>query len=420
MVKRYIAIISKSDETGGGASRIAAGLSRLLNDSEEFEAHHWVGLPGPNANWHTHKLHGGRWLSLVQGAFSVVSRAVGFPDFFTPELLIHLARKKVEYSLYHFHDISFTFSPLSMKWLAKRKPVLWTMHDCSPFTGGCIAPLGCEAFHTACKSCPQLSKLPLGTRLDFTGAMQAYKARMLRERHIKLVSPSRWLLEEANTSVRFDIQARHIPNYVDTDVFRPIRKDLARQVLGLPQDQFIVLLSATCIADTHKGGDYALDVLDNMPNKPFVVAIGKTDKEVERRLSHIPHHATGYIYNDRLLAQYYASADVFLFPTLADSFGLVAIETMACGTPTIAFKTGGVPEIIEHDRNGWLVDVGDVQGLVQAIELVQKEPDRLQRWSNSGLTKALKEYSPEKFLKSHLELYSKVLGKVHRHIDILT
>ncbi len=89
MPKQYIAIISKSDKTGGGASRIASGLTDLLNTTKEFEAHHWVGLPGPNKNWYTEKLHGGRWLSLVQGAFAIGSRAIGFPDFLTPELFFH-------------------------------------------------------------------------------------------------------------------------------------------------------------------------------------------------------------------------------------------------------------------------------------------------------------------------------------------
>lgn len=410
MDKKYIAVISKSDETGGGASRIAAGLVRFINSTDEFEAHHWVGLPGPNANWYTHKLHGGRWLSLVQGAFSIASRTIGFPDFFTPELFIHLAHKKVNYSLYHFHDISCTFSPLAMNWLSKHKPVLWTMHDCSPFTGGCIAPLGCQAFHVACTSCPQLSKLPLGTRLDFTGVMQAYKARMLRQGRIKLVSPSRWLVDEANASARFAIKPKVIPNYVDSTIFKPIKKDLVRQVLGLPCDQFIVLLSATCLSDAHKGANYALDVLDKMGANIFVVAVGKTDKEVEQRLGHLPHHTTGYIYNDKLLAQYYSAADVLLFPTLADSFGLVAIEAMACGTPAIAFATGGVPEIIEHDLTGWLVMPGDRDGLSKALDLVLKEPQRLLMWRDNGFQKVQREYSANKFLHAHLDLYAQILA----------
>ena len=409
MKKKYIAIVSKTDKTGGGASRIASGLTDLLNTTEEFEAHHWVGLPGSNKNWYTEKLHGGRWLSLVQGAFAIGSRAIGFPDFLTPELFFHLANKKVNYSLYHFHDISLTFSPIALSWLSKHKPVVWTMHDCSPFTGGCIAPLDCIEFHSGCKSCPQLKQLPLGTKFDFTGIMQAYKAKMLSRQIISLISPSQWLIEESKAAHAFKIKPIYIPNYVNSEIFKPIDKSLVRRVLGLPEDRFIVLLSATGLADKHKGVDFAIEALEPFKNKIFVIGVGIIEKNIQERLKDFPCLLTGYIYNDLLLAQYYASSDLYVFPTLADSFGLVAIETMACGTPSIAFKTGGVPEIIEHNINGWLVKQKDIKGLVEGIQLVMREPERLARWSSNGLKKIMHEYSAEKFLSSHLKLYNSVI-----------
>ena len=82
---------------------------------------------------------------------------------------------------------------------------------------------------------------------------------------------------------------------------------------------------------------------------------------------------------------------------------------MACGIPSIAFKTGGIPEIIEHDINGWLVEQKDIQALVEGIKLVMREPDRLVRWSNNGLEKVKREYASDKFLQSHLELYNSIL-----------
>ncbi len=405
MKKKYIAIISKADETGGGASRIAAGLVKLINGGEEYEAHHWVGLAGPNASWYTHKLHGGRWLSLIQGAFSVSSRAIGFPDFFTPELLIHFAKKSFDYSLYHFHDISYTFSPFALNWLARRVPVVWTLHDCSPFTGGCIAPLECQSFRTGCRKCPQLSSLPLGTRFDFTGVMQAYKAKMLSKNQISLICPSQWLIDTARSASGFLVNPKHIPNFVDTRAFRSIDKAAVRSVLGLPSDRFIVLLCATGLADTHKGFAYAVQSLRNVNKRVFIIGLGKIERSTEAGLAGFASRLPGYIYNEELLAQYFAAADVLLFPTLADSFGLVAIEAMASGTPPIAFRTGGVPEIVEHDINGWLASPKDSMGLAQGLALAMEEPARLMRWAQNGLAKVKQEYGAERFLRSHLEIY---------------
>jgi len=405
-----VAIISKSDSTGGGASRIASSLTQMLNQIPGIEAHHWAGLPGINADWYTFKLHGGRWLSLIQGVCSITSRAIGFPDFFTPELFIHLLSKKIDYDLYHFHDISFTFSPIALKWLCKRKPVIWTFHDCSPFTGGCISPMDCKALYTRCHYCPQLNRLPLGTKIDMTNFMQKYKKNMLANFPITPIMPSAWLRQECLKVVQPKIAPIVIPNFVDTDNFRLFNKTTIREILGLPKQKFIVLLSSTSINDERKGLEFALAALSKIYIKPFILAIGKIEKKAEEIFRGWDFYSTGYIYNDKLLAQYYAAADIFLFPTLADSFGLVAIETMACGTPCIAFATGGVPEIIDHDANGWLVKQKDVDGLAQGLKIAITEKNRLQKWVSYGLIKVQEKYNPQVFLDSHLELYSKAIN----------
>lgn len=408
-MKRNIAVVSKSDETGGGASRIASGLVGLLNSYTQLLAHHWVGVPGTNSKWYTKKLHGGRWLSLVQGAFSITSRCAGFPDFFTPELLTHLAKKTTNYDLYHFHDISFTFSPISLNWLAKHKPVLWTLHDCSPFTGGCFYPMSCDAYKLQCDNCPQLSKLPLDSKFDFTGWMQRYKGAMLSSKNITLISPSRWLITEAKKSPFFDCPIHHIPNYVDQKVFRPISKVAVRNILGLPQDRKIVLLSSSHLADERKGFNYAIEALSQLNIKPFIILIGGYDNLLEKKVSAFDHVFTGYVYNDKLLAQYYAASDIFLFTSIADNLPTVILEAMACGIPTIAFNTGGVPEMITHDTHGWLAQKKDTKGLLDGLKMGFENPEKLAEWGEAALAKSLSQYTSDVFLAAHLKLYEDTL-----------
>lgn len=408
-----IAIISKSDSTGGGASRIAGGLAQLLNTLPNFQAHHWAGRPGVNSDWYTHKLHGGQWLSLIQGACSVTSRAIGLPDFLTPELFIHLKRKPTDYDLYHFHDISFTFSPFALSWLVKRKPVLWTFHDCSPFTGGCIYPMNCLALYEQCQNCPQLDTLPLGTSIDLTRYMQNYKRKLFSRLPIVPISPSKWLAKEAMKVFDFKINPIVIPNYVDTTVFKPLDRTGIRSILGLPQDKIIVLLTATSLSENRKGLHFGIEALKQIDSKPIVLAIGKLEEKHITIFKDLEVFSTGYIYNDQLLAQYYAAADVFLFPTLADNLPTVVIETMACGTPAIAFATGGVPEIIEHNKSGWLTKTGDAQGLVDGLNFIIDRPDILNEWRIAGIKKAEEQYNKEKFLASHIQIYQQTLDNFY-------
>ena len=404
-----VAVVSKSDTTGGGASRVAAGLTKILNDVPGIEAHHWVGLPGPNADWYTYKLHGGRWLSLVHGVFSVTSRLIGFPDFFTPELIIHLLSKKIDYDVYHFHDISFTFSPIALNWLSRKKPVIWTFHDCSPFTGGCIYPMDCKAFYTSCHHCPQINILPLGTKIDMTRLMQNYKKRILIKNSIIPVTPSTWLCQEFLKVVQPKIYPKVIANFVDTSIFTPIDRNIIRKILNLPVDRFIVLLASTNINDERKGLKFALDSISKVKTKIYILAIGKVDKKAEEIFKDHDFFSTGYIYNDKLLAQYYAAADVFLFPTLADNLPNVVIETMACETPCIAFATGGVPEIVDNDINGWLVPPKDTEGLVKGLDIAINYPNRLREWQKNGRNKVIHKFNQENFLESHIDLYKEAL-----------
>lgn len=241
--------------------------------------------------------------------------------------------------------------------------------------------------------------------------MQAFKAHLIENTNISLVAPSNWLIDEMHKSRLFKKPAFCIPNFVDTKVFRPIDKKTARQILGLPQDQFIALLSSTNLTDKHKGVKFGIEALSRLNEKPFVLAVGTNTKDTENILSSFEHHKAGYVYNDILLAQYYAAADIFVFPTLADSFGNVVIETMACGTPTLAFRTGGVPEIIDHGVTGWLVEQMDINGLSEAVSMCMQNREILKQWGTNGLVKVNNEYSKEIFLDAYIQIYNNLINQ---------
>jgi len=404
-----IAIISRTDSSAGGAGKVAEDLVDLVNAADGASADLWcgyaIGKPKPT----TYSLYGNWVGELVYRAARYVSRRAGFPDFIPLELLTHFIRKAGDYDLYHFHSISAAVSPLSVRWIGERKPTVWTFHDCSPFTGGCLYPalVNCDAYIRRCESCPQLRAWPMFCPVDFTGRIQDYKRSMAKSHSFVPVVPSRWMAEQALRSGMFETEPKVIPNCVDTGSFKRTEKNSARKQLGIRQGSFVLLLNAAFLSDERKGIRYALEALRRLPVRPEVIALGARSEELARRAG-FPVACPGYVKEKKKMALYYSAADVFVFPTLADNLPLAAIECIACGTPVVGFRSGGLPEIIEHDVNGWLGDPRDVEGLCHGLEVARLDAERRWRWGENGIEKVRRNYQPETFLRSHLELYGEL------------
>ena len=409
-----IAIISKSDSGGGGASRAASELARLLNERDDVLVHHWVRENKREWKPYMRKLHGDAMLQNVHKASRLMSGLVGFPDFFTPELLIHLINKDQEYDLYHLHDISTTLSPMALAWLARRKPVVWTLHDCSPFTGGCIFPQGCTNYLTTCHSCPQLGKWPMFSLLDFTGMIQNYKRSIAAKNRIFAVAPSRWMARQAVASGMWSDAPVVIPYSVDINCFRKHDKNKARELLGLPRERKIVLVGAWSITDERKGGEYALRALKSLQVKPFVLLVGKADRSFIDKFSGIDLAAPGLINDDTRLSLYYSAADVFLFPTLEDNLPNMVLESMSCGTPCIAFNVGGLPDMVEDNLSGKLVQAGDVNELSCALQRILEDENTRIAWSNRCIEIVKERYTWNSVLDRHMKLYRHVMEHGHQ------
>ncbi|MBF0498224.1 MAG: glycosyltransferase [Deltaproteobacteria bacterium] len=405
-----IAVISKSNADGGGASRVAEDLARWLNNVPGIVAHLWVHCPGKRSAPHHRWLSINKWVYLIHRTCRLLSRYAGLPDFLTPELIFFRLAKKDDYDLYHFHDISETFSPLAMRWIARRAPAVWTFHDSSPFTGGCMSPMDCTAYQTGCRNCPQLNCLHLMTPVDFTGAMQSYKRKIARTGLITPVVPSRWMADQAMKSGMFSSPPIIIPNGIDTDLFRPYDKRRVRIQLGLPQDEFIVLIAANYLTNERKGGQYALDAINSCQRRVFILAVGNGGDSVTRRLPDRPAANTGFIGDLNKLSMYYAAADVFLFPSLVENCPLSILETMACGTPAVTFRSGGVPELVTHKETGWMVEPKDTAGLTEGLQFCYDHPETLAEWARAGQIRA-SGHDPRTIINHHLKLYQEVVSE---------
>jgi glycosyltransferase involved in cell wall biosynthesis len=402
-----IALLSKADASGGGASRVAEDLARLLN-ANGHTAHHYVAVKQPD-NSSVRSLYGSfTWGRLLRRLHHLVKRA-GFPELIPWELPPLYLQKIHHYDVLHFHDLSSAISPLTVRYLARRRPTVWTFHDCSPFTGGCLYPLDCLRYQTRCGPCPQLGQWPLDTQFDFTGFMQDIKRATAREERFTPVTPSAWLAGVAAQSGMFAAPPQVIPNAVDTALFCPLDKPSLRAKLGLPVNRPIILLIASYISEARKGLNYALQTLAQLKElNPFLLLVGHTDEQTRLALAGFDYRETGFLTDNQLKAQYFAAADIFLFSSVADNLPLVVLETMAAGVPTIGFATGGVPEMVEHRRSGYLVPPTDVPSLVDGLTLALTTGCAAE-WGRAARRRAEAIYSYQIFLDNHLALYQQMI-----------
>ena len=404
-----IAVLSKADQYGGGASRVAAELTTLLN-ATGHEAHHWLSWAGSPWSPQMRSLYG-RFQLPVRAA-NLAMRRIGFPELFPFELGALLRHGRIwDYDLLHFHDLSSAISPQTLLWLSRRKPVAWTVHDCSPFTGGCLYPGICERFKTRCGGCPQLGGWPIDSWLDFTGIQQGFKRKLAASGRIHYIAPSNWMAATAMSSGLFPTPLQLIPYGIDTGLFRPRDKSVVRAQLGLPQDRDIVLLSAGSLLDVRKGVAYALDaLLANHHLRPYVLLVGHPNSGIREKLAGFDLHEAGYIGDADTLARHYAAADIFLFTSLADNLPLTVLETMASGTPIVGFHTGGIPDMVVQDETGHLVPQGDMTALAATLATALGDAGLRRAWAGAGIERARQEYSHAKFLAAHLALYKQLIA----------
>jgi len=401
----FVAVISKSDAAGGGASRKAGELVELLN-AVGHRAHHWVSyIKGEYRPYHRF-LYGSRYGKWVRGIRTFAKRW-GYVDLPPVEMLTLLRHRRLyEYDVVHFHDLSSAISPLTVRYVARRRPTVWTFRDCSPFTGGCLYPQDCTAYRQRCGPCPQLGQWPLDTHHDRTGFLQGIKRETAAEGRFVAAAPSQWMADMAMQSGLFQSPPTVVPNGIPLQVFRPQDKSSLRIRLGLPLDRKIVLMTAMSQDTPRKGSRYAAEALAALHDvKPLALLVGDVTPERARELfGEVECHCAGKILDAVLLADWYAAADVFLCPSLADNLPSSVLESMACGLPVVAFKTGGIPEMVEHRVNGHLAAQRDVGGLVAGLRDALEDELGVQ-WGQKSRQIAEERFADTMMRDNYLVLY---------------
>ena len=242
------------------------------------------------------------------------------------------------------------------------------------------------------------------------------KAKAWESLNLTIVTPSRWLAEAARKSSILGEHPIHIiPHGLDTKFYRPLETKLARDLLHLPQDKHIVLFGAMrATSDFNKGWQFLQPTLQRLKQSGWqdsieVVVFGASAPDFSTDLG-FPCHYLGQLHDDLTLSVMYAAADVTLVPSRQESFGQTASESLACGTPVVAFGVTGLLDIVEHQRNGYLAIPFDCDDLANGIDWVLADTTRHKALRLASRQKAEQEFNQDLQARRYQELFNQILS----------
>ena len=306
--------------------------------------------------------------------------------------------KKIRPDLIHMHLLHDTFINLNMlfKYIKKNDiPVIWTFHDCWAFTGQCsyFDAVNCDKWKTGCHDCPQTKIYPKTYFIDNTRNMWNKKNEWFNSvKDMTIVTPSIWLKKLVEESFLKKYPVKVIYNGINLNVFKPTVSDF-RKKYDL-EDKY-VLLGVAYQWDERKGIDLFIRLAKELPENYKIVLVGTND-ELDKTLPEniLSIHKT---FNQEELVKIYSASDLFLNPTRQDNFPTVNIESLACGTPILAFNTGGCPEIIS-EKTGSIVEKNDFAAFrSEIIRICVTKPfdkqDCIEAASHYDMSAKYKEYA---------------------------
>ena len=407
--------LSTSDHSGGAA--IAASRLHLGLRSEGIDSTMIVGEK-MGSDPHTTALNNNFTFSLRRNLdqfplkFEKTNESIGHRSLaWLPNKKLAHALSSQSPDLVHIHWTQNGFMPLNL--LEKvTQPIVWTFHDLWPV---------CGCFHHEYKNDlrypesytsrnrPSSRKGP-----DLDRRIANKKARAYAQHHIEAIVPSRWMAEQVKKSQLWQHRpVTVIPIGLDTQVFKPIDKKAARDLLNLPADKTLILFGAMYAgSDKNKGYPQLREALEQLTlpeDQVELVIFGMSAPSPGEEP--LPYHAhwMGVLRDPYTLAALYSAADVMVVPSLQESFGQTASESLSCGTPVVSFDTSGLKDIVDHQQNGYLAKPFEPADLAEGIRYILADSNRYQSLSTEARKKVESTFSLPAVVAQHREIYEKQL-----------
>ncbi|MFN0016515.1 MAG: glycosyltransferase family 4 protein [Saprospiraceae bacterium] len=313
----------------------------------------------------------------------------------------------------HLHWITQGFLSLqNISQLARLgKPIVWTLHDMWAFTGGCHYSGSCKNYEQTCGRCPFLR---WQGENDLSHRIWLRKKKELPA-NLHIVTCSEWLANLARESgLLRQYPVASIPNPIDTGIFSPSdagKRHAFRHKHGISDSSLVLLFVAVKVQDERKGFHYLQQALSELrqsrPEQQVDLLVLGASRPEDLSALPYPAHALGLVREPEKLAEIYGAADIFVIPSLEDNLPNTVMESLACGTPVVGFQTGGIPEMVGHRINGYIVPQRDTRGLAEGITWVGQN---LMGLRLAAREKVAREYANAVVANRYTALYQKLLA----------
>lgn len=318
-----------------------------------------------------------------------------------------------DYNIVHMHWVCGGF--FSIGDIAKiNKPIVWTLHDSWAFTGGCHIPYSCDKYVEKCFFCEQLDSKKEN---DLSYKVFQNKLRAYETANMTIVTPSIWLANCAKKSFLFkNKRVEVIPNCLDITTYQPLPKTLIRKIMNIDKNEKVIAFGAmSSTSDRNKGFNYLKEALRSLKNiadekiKISVIIFGASNPKAGEDFGFQVKYM-GRVYDDISLATIYNCADVMVSSSLSENLPNVIMESLACGTPCVAFDIGGMPDMITHKVNGYLAQPFNAEDLARGIHYVLEDEVRWQEISVKAREHAVANYAPDIIANKYINLYNEILN----------
>jgi glycosyltransferase involved in cell wall biosynthesis len=425
-----ILLLNYSDAGGGAAiasKRLLAGLCQhgidaVLGVVEKRTVNPTVLLLKKKSFFERHKLcHSIRLI--YNKSKSYFKQLFNFM-FRTSNPILHSENKKTlidikyinnsDYDLLHFHWVNNDM--ISIEDISKiRKPIVWTMHDTWVFCGAEHYPNILENDNRFIHGYTRKNKPKTTQGPDICRKTWGRKKKSWKNCKFNFISPSNYEKDSIEKSALFHDMLNNctvIPNIVPENTFRTFDKKILKELYQIPQEKKVIGFgTAYDITDKNsiKGGYFLVEAIKRIQDKTnyHLVVFGNADSSFVNKIE-MPIFATGFISNSYILAGIYNLCDVFVCPSLLENLPNVCLESLFCGVPVTAFNTGGIPDIVEHKKTGYLAKCFDTEDLLKGILYCI---DNYSKFSENSLKKANSEFDNGEIVKRHIALYESVLQR---------
>ncbi|MBK6726656.1 MAG: glycosyltransferase [Xanthomonadales bacterium] len=411
-----VAIVHAAD-AGGGAERSVLGLHRGLrrrgHQSTMFVGERRTDQLGVEAIPYVRGVPGSRRLARA------LEHRFGWQDIYNPSFRALGQRIRNHFDVVHFNSLwgSAGYADIAaLPLLTREVPGVITLRENWLLTGHCACFDQCQGWRSGCGSCPDLERVPRIPR-DGTRFNWLRKRRAIQGADLHAVAISDWLLRAVNESPIFAGKSMsRIYNGIDLGVFRPLdaeQRARRRVELGIAADEIGVLLAGQTVngLNSFQAPRDARRILSGVPAtariRPLVIGPNANSFSVDLKGA-VP---LPFQHSPSDMATCYGIADLTLVTSEAEAFGRIAAESQGCGTPVVAFDTGGIPEVVIDGAGGRVVARGDIEGAIAAICELAEDPLLRSRMALIGIEHVRNLFDDDKVVDEYLNLYHQVLGR---------